>query len=188
MITVIEGVGGSGKSLVLAALAKAEVDRGQTVYSNGPFSFNGWKPFDREMFLGLCDSKEELHDCSFCLDEAYSYMDSRNSASRLNKLFMYVVVQSRKRNVDFYLSTHHIDILDKRIRRAVDYHILCGGPSRGRLRLTMWDICTDKKSRHNVDFAEWLPLVTTGEYYIERYTKEEVDPALTLIKSTLGFK
>jgi len=185
MITVIEGVGGSGKSLVLAALTKAEVDRGQTVYTQGPFSFNGWKPFDREVFLGLCDSREELHDCSFCLDEVYSYFDSRQAGSRMNRLFTYITVQSRRRNVNFYLTTHHIDIIDKRIQRAVDYRIQCKGVGGGKIALHLFDTYGKWNLRKRIEIAKWLPLVTTTDYQDE---VQSVEKDLALMKSTLGFK
>ena len=37
----------------------------------------------------------------------------------------YIVAQTRKRGVDLYLCTHHIDAIEKRIRRAVDIRGTC---------------------------------------------------------------
>jgi hypothetical protein len=81
-------------------------------------------PFDTEFFLAhVLDW--ELHDCLIILDEAYIYLDSRSSASKMNKLFTYFISQTRKRDVDLYICTQHIDQVDKRLRRAATWRGTC---------------------------------------------------------------
>ena len=80
--------------------------------------------FDIAWFLEhLVDG--ELEDCILFLDEMYQIADSRSSATKLNKLFTYFTVQCRKRGVDLYICTHHLDHIDLRLRRAVDIRGAC---------------------------------------------------------------
>jgi len=66
-----------------------------------------------------------MEDCILILDEMYQIADSRSSQTKLNKLMTYFIVQTRKRNVDLYLCTHHLDHVDLRLRRAVDIRGAC---------------------------------------------------------------
>lgn len=124
MIITLEGVMGSGKTTTAAALAYVESQTtGRKVISNVHLNFP-FTHFDIQFFLEhLAD--ETLEDCILILDEAYLYLDARTSAGKLNKLFTYFMVQTRKRGVDLYVCTHHIDIVDKRLRRAVDIRGVC---------------------------------------------------------------
>ncbi len=80
--------------------------------------------FDIAYFLEhLADS--EMENCAILWDETYQLADSRNSATKLNKIVTYFVVQTRKRGVDLILCTHNLDHLDLRIRRAVDVRGTC---------------------------------------------------------------
>ncbi|KKL82217.1 hypothetical protein LCGC14_1986920, partial [marine sediment metagenome] len=80
--------------------------------------------FDIAWFLEhLVDG--ELEECVLFLDEMYQIADSRSSGSKLNKLFTYFMVQTRKRNVDVYFCTHYLDHVDLRLRRAADIRNSC---------------------------------------------------------------
>ena len=81
--------------------------------------------FDPKYFLEHLED-EEMEDCILIMDEAYQAgLDSRSTSTKFNKLMFYFVAQTRKRGVDMYLCTHHIDALEKRIRRAVDVRGTC---------------------------------------------------------------
>ena len=95
----------------------------KVVYSNNHLTFP-YKHFDPQYFLEHLED-EELEDCILLLDEAYIYLDARSTATKMNKLFTYFVAQTRKRHVDLYVCTHHFDVLDKRLRRAVDIRGSC---------------------------------------------------------------
>lgn len=83
-----------------------------------------FQKFNLEWFVEhLAD--HEMEDCILLLDEMYQIADSRSSQSKLNKLFTYFVVQTRKRDVDMYVCTHHIDHIDLRLRRALDVRGAC---------------------------------------------------------------
>lgn len=93
------------------------------IISNDHLNFD-FTHFDIAWFLEhLVDS--EMEGCIILLDEMYQIADSRSSATKLNKLFTYFVVQTRKRDVDLYICTHHLDHIDLRLRRAVDVRGAC---------------------------------------------------------------
>lgn len=96
---------------------------GRKVISNIHLNFEFTK-FSLEWFLEHL-SDHELEDCVLFLDEMYQIADSRSAGSKLNKLFTYFMVQTRKRNVDVYFCTHHLDHVDLRLRRAADIRNSC---------------------------------------------------------------
>lgn len=124
MLVSLEGFQGSGKTTAAIALAYEEHKRiGRRVISNQPLQFEHQK-FSIEWFLEHF-SDNELEDCILIVDEMYQICDSRSSNTKLNKLFTYFVVQTRKRGVDMYICTHHLDHVDLRLRRAVDIRGSC---------------------------------------------------------------
>jgi len=124
MLTSLEGVMGSGKTLTAVALAYTEFEQNQKrVISNDHLNFP-YQFFDIQFFLDTLQG-QELSNCVIILDEAYIYLDSRTTAGKLNKLFTYFIVQTRKRGVDMFFCTQHIDIIEKRVRRACDVRGTC---------------------------------------------------------------
>jgi len=93
------------------------------IFSNNHLNFP-YTHFDPAYFLEHAED-EDLRDCILILDEAYIYLDARTSAAKITKLFTYFIGQTRKRGVDLYVCTHHIDVLDKRLRRAIDVRGTC---------------------------------------------------------------
>lgn len=140
MITTLEGVMGSGKTLSAVTLAYFASLEGREVISNVEVNFPYTK-FDPE-FLVTNMNNHELKECIFILDESYLFLDSRNSQSKLTKLFTYFVAQTRKRHVDLLICIHHIDTIDKRLRRAIDI--------RGTCRYRKYDPCRKCKGETTV--------------------------------------
>ncbi len=124
MIVTFEGVQGSGKTTAAVAFAYEEFKvNGKKVISNNHLNFP-FQKFSLEWFLEhLAD--HEMEDCVLFLDEMYQIADSRSSGSKLNKLFTYFMVQTRKRGVDVYFCTHYLDHVDIRLRRAADIRNSC---------------------------------------------------------------
>lgn len=124
MIVSLEGIQGSGKTTAAIALAYYHhKEFGRKVISNDHLNMD-YTHFDIAWFLEhLVD--HEMEECILILDEMYQIADSRSSQTKLNKLFTYFAVQTRKRGVDLYICTHHLDHIDLRLRRAVDIRGAC---------------------------------------------------------------
>jgi len=124
MIISLEGIMGSGKSTAGVKFCKDDNDREQKkVISNMHLRFPYTK-FDLAWFLEhITDT--EIMDCDLLLDEPGQLMDARSSQTKMNKLWTYFVVQTRKRGVDLYLPVHSIENIDVRIRRAIDIRGSC---------------------------------------------------------------
>jgi hypothetical protein len=114
MLVVIDGGMGSGKSLVMAKLGKVYVNNGIPVFSNKMFGF------ETKLF-----SLSETYPpkCAILLDEAYQFYDSRPNETVNNFLSLFRMMY--RKNVDWILSLHGLDTLDKRIRREVDFKLDC---------------------------------------------------------------
>lgn len=122
MIISFEGRMGTGKTLTMSAFAYEEaLTTGQRIFSNYHLNIPYTKIVPAE-FVSIIES-EELFNCIFLLDEAGIYMDARASSTKLNRLFTAFVMQTRKRGCDLYISTQHIDMLDKRLRRSVNIRV-----------------------------------------------------------------
>jgi len=65
------------------------------------------------------------------LDEAYTWLESRVSGSRLNRYVSYVLFQSRKRGLDFVLSAQLSITLDIRFRDLCDLFVLANKQQKG---------------------------------------------------------
>ena len=126
MLVSFEGPMGSGKTTAAVALAFEEHRRnGRKVIANNHLNME-YTHFDIAWFLEhFVANDHELEDCVLLLDEMYQIADSRSSQTKLNKLMTYFVVQTRKRGVDLYICTHHLDHIDLRLRRAVNIRGAC---------------------------------------------------------------
>ncbi len=124
-IISLEGTMGSGKSTAAVALGVEDAqETGRKIISNMHINAENYSHFDLKFFIDHI-ADHELEDCVLILDEMYQLFDSRSSGTKLNKLLTYFFVQTRKRGVDLYICTHHLDHIDKRGRRAVDIRGAC---------------------------------------------------------------
>lgn len=126
MIVVLEGKVGSGKTLAAVALATLENQKsGKRILSNIRLNEIPYQLFDTNDLLRMMSNSDELSDCSIILDDGYMYVDSRSSQTKLNRLFSYLIMQSRMRGVDIYITTDSMSFLDKRVRMSCDIKGLC---------------------------------------------------------------
>ena len=63
----------------------------------------------------------ELRDGFVAVDEMWSIIDARTSQSRKNKLVADILMKSRKRNLNYSFTAQMLDLLDKRIRKIMDF-------------------------------------------------------------------
>ncbi len=170
MITVIEGPMGTGKTLILAKLAKADLDRGRKVYALAPFAFEGWEEFSLDL-LG----SERLRDCSIYLDTPCDFLDSHRTMSKTNTLMAYLTSQYRKRLIDLYISVPNRDLIDKRVRRLVTTRICCGPVSDGKGQVSIVDESTGDHTEVEIDLVGLYPLVEGYQCPEEAPSRETLD-------------
>ena len=125
VLVTFEGIQGSGKSTAAVAMATEDSKRtNRLIYSNDHLNIDTYRHFDIGVFVEKIVG-EDLEDVILLTDEMYQMADSRSSQTKLNKLWSYFVVQTRKRGVDMYICTHNIEHIDIRLRRAVDIRGSC---------------------------------------------------------------
>jgi len=110
---------GTGKTLLLVILAYFQKRK---IVTN--FDLNFPKEFDIEQFDEDKFLRCEYENCIILLDEAYTYLESRISGSDLNRNMSYILFQSRKKNVELYITAQLLHTIDKRFRELSDIFII----------------------------------------------------------------
>ncbi|MBD3197350.1 MAG: AAA family ATPase [Candidatus Lokiarchaeota archaeon] len=118
MLVIVVGDLGSGKTLFLTYLAKHSKYK---IYSNFNLRLNNYHKLTIKKLLELEESQKSL----VFIDEAYTWLESRSSGRSINKLLSYIYFQSRKRNLDFFLTAQLAHTIDRRFREMFDYCIKC---------------------------------------------------------------
>lgn len=165
MIVGIEGGIGAGKTLVMTHFAKEEYSNmGKTIFSNYSLNQIPYEP------IGFADLLKWSTSCAECamkytagvcwkcggrkfskacilIDEAHVWVDSRSSASKLNRVFSYLMLQTGKEDINLYYTTQDFGQVEKRLRQRTDVGIRV--KRRGDLHyLTIEDRTTDSQRPH----------------------------------------
>jgi hypothetical protein len=171
MIVLVEGIIGSGKTCVLAKFAKYAYDEGKKVYSNLALKFP-YEKFDLHILAEKCGNFDDLYNCAIVLDEPYSWLDSRMSMSKVNKLFTYFTAQSRMRNNDIIVSAENIAYLDIRFRRAITIRVMPRVlKDRKRISLRFIDLRTGETVRTHLNIKECRELLAEEAAESDRIEK-----------------
>lgn len=126
-VKMIFGLPGSGKSTVLASIARDFIKRGKKVYSNyyieGAYTLN----VDR---LGI----DDYSDCVLLLDEISLVCDSRDW-KKFSPELRYFFSNHRHYNCEVWVCSQSYEDCDKRIRNITDELYYCESSSFGFSRL-----------------------------------------------------
>ena len=123
MLIAFEGDRGSGKTLTMTKMGYIKHLQGRKIISNYTVNYPHIKLISQWLKDYLdkgVSNKESVTDCCILWDELPVYVDCRRSASKRNLLISYLVLQSRKRNVDIMYTTQSMDYVDKRFRKHTD--------------------------------------------------------------------
>ena len=151
MIISFEGSMGQSKTTAAIAFAlREQKEYGKKIISNVHLNIVPYTQFSLEYFLENL-TNTELEDCVLLLDEMYQLQDSRRSATKLNIVMSYFIVQTRKRGVDLYICTHHIENIDIRTRRAVDIRGSCRYYAEDPCRACTCKVCHGRKKINGQD-------------------------------------
>jgi len=114
-LTIIVGDVGSGKTLLTTGIV---LDDPRDCYSNYAIKIDRYHPLTPEMLLKI-DKPSVIN-----IDEAYAWLESRLSGRDINRFLSYVLFQSRKRELDFILTSQLLSTIDIRFRDMCNYLIL----------------------------------------------------------------
>lgn len=160
MLVIIEGGLGSGKTLLMAMLAKHSQ---LPIVSN--FNLNlDFEELDIHKFV-----KSKYNDCNIFLDEGYVYLDSRLSQNKRNRLMSYVLFQSRKKSVNIFITVQLRGTLDLRFRMLSDYIIYAENLGT-KFRYTIF-----KPNDSSYNTSAIIPYAKAIQYFDVYDTNEVID-------------
>lgn len=189
VLWALVGKMGGGKTLLMTYFIFINyIEKLNNVYTNYALNFpkrkDGYSPQRINMDWLLDPNNAELFNCSIGLDEIWVEMDSRNASSNINKAMSYILLQSRKRNVDIFMTAQTYMQLDKRVRNNADFIVYCKKAKRpGYIRFTI--IPRDNPERgtkeYQIDGTKIYDLYNTNEIIKPKLnmqpTKKEAIPA-----------
>jgi hypothetical protein len=140
-VTTFEGPPGSGKSLSATALAYTEhAQNGRRVFANYGLNFP-YTHLDPEYIADNLKG-DELTNGVAILDEAVLMLDSRTSGKKSVRLFANsIVMQARHRDLELYICTQHIDMVEKRTRRVPGTRGTCRYYEEDPCRICLCSMC-----------------------------------------------
>lgn len=119
-LVIVNGSLGSGKTLFLVIDGCRLHSNNKTIYSNFNLKFPDGKKA-KKLTLDLLTP--ELNNCTVLIDEAYAWLESRTSMKSINRYLTYILFQSRKRNLDFYLTTQLTSTIEMRFQNLADHQV-----------------------------------------------------------------
>lgn len=189
--------GGHDSSKQLAAVREAIEDKPKLIFSNQRLYKTG--RYRRLDLLKLLDSPQKLAGSIILANEGYIVFNYRKHQTKVNKLWSYFLVQSRRLDVKVLITCHTLDYLDKRIRMMTTDRVLSRTiPSTKKLELIhltlqperLWiktyrDKDTSKLVKgHYEEFLTWQELEREVVLRSNRYKRffsesEKLDRSLT---------
>lgn len=115
MIILIEGGLGDGKTLLMCKYLKFDELLGKKIYSNVHLKNIEYEQLNIADFLENEDKHNKLSNATIGIDELTVFLDCRASSRKSNVYLSYLILQSRKRNLNIYATTQDINMVDKRV-------------------------------------------------------------------------
>lgn len=129
LVPLVGKMGGGKTATMTYLLYKDFKAQKEHIFSNYRLNFprrkDGYLPEPLDLTLFADPTNNKLNNCSVGGDEFWTIADSRNSSSKVNRMISAIILQSRKRQSDFYFTSQSFMQLDKRIRDNCDYVIHC---------------------------------------------------------------
>lgn len=110
-----------GKTALLTKFLHDGFKEGCMVYSNYGLEFK----HEKINLKWMQENPDHLVNAKIGIDEVQTYFDCRCSSSTKNRLFSYIILQSRKRKIDIIMSSQQRENVEIRIRRNLDYLYEC---------------------------------------------------------------
>ena len=120
-ITIIQGIKGAGKSVVLCHYGYKAYRKQEPVYANFWLAY----PHKRLNLKKLSEDLPKLRDVTLLLDEGQNSVSARTFMSGGNLLFSRFCKQTRKMGVNLFIATQQAIAIDIDIRRNLDILETC---------------------------------------------------------------
>lgn len=182
MLIGIEGELGGGKTLLMVKYLKDEYNINHKKIMTNLKLTN--IPYDEIDILYLIENDTDLNDIVLGIDELTVFVDCRTSMSKANRFFSYLVLQSRKRNVDIYYTTQNLSMIDKRVIDHTPLIVLCEKIYTNENKLvndyryyTIFDLRNSRKpqiNRFTMDITK---------FYNEYDTDQRITPLFSNVKT-----
>lgn len=187
MIVLIEGILGatnlgSGKTLYMIRNLVNDYKSGKPIYCNININHIKYEQLFVEDFLD--DTKTELFkNVTIGIDEITLFMDCRHSMQ--NTFMSYMFLQSRKRKLNFYLTTQDINMLDNRLIPYIAIHVTTevifdeyNNPLKDFRKVTV----TDLRNRYKITENSFIMNITPWYSY---YDTDEIVKSLYRSKTNV---
>ena len=164
---------GSGKTLFATAsvLTDILVNTERPIYANYKIKSDNYRELLPETLLDA-----EMSGSNVVIDEAYIWLESRLSGKPMNLYLSYILFQSRKRNMDIYLTDQILGSIDLRFRELTDYEVKCKAvPSAKNPKGFIYKII-DRTGFKPSSFIMYLPLEKAKQYFDFYNTFELINP------------
>lgn len=116
----------SGKTLSMTKELLKYHNQGYRILSNYGLTIPH-EPIDFDQLFLSAQNQEQLNNVVIALDEIHIVLDSRSGMAATNKVISFWLNQTRKMNVKLFYTTQHAHQIDKRLRSATDFYVMCDG-------------------------------------------------------------
>lgn len=159
---IIFGDVGTGKTLMATMMAMND-DTTRALYANYKINLPRFKQLEPQML-------NEINTPSLVIiDEAYAWLESRMSGADINRYMSYILFQSRKRKIDFVLTTQLLSTLDLRFKGLTEVYMMAEKTNYGFQYTAISGKGGARRKFH-------LPQIVAERYYPCYDTFEKIDP------------
>jgi len=164
----LNGSVGSGKTLFVTA---SVIQEDKPIYSNYKINHPNYNELFPETLLDA-----EMSGSNVVIDEAYIWLESRLSGKPINLYLSYILFQSRKRNMDIYLTDQILGSIDLRFRELTDYEIKCKAVPNSKNPKGFVYYIIDRTGFRPRLSKQFLPIEKAKEYFGFYDTFELINP------------
>jgi len=166
---------GSGKTLhATASVIQDVIDsdiKDKPIYSNYKINHPNYHELLPETLLNA-----EMSGSNIVIDEAYIWLESRLSGKPINLYMSYILFQSRKRNMDIYLTDQILGSIDVRFRLLTDYEIKCKAIPNSKHPKGFVYYVIDRTGFRPRMYKNYLPIEAAAKYFDYYDTFELINP------------
>ena len=159
-MTLVNMTGSVGSGKTLFATAAVLMDKDRPIYANYKIKSDNYRELLPETLLNA-----EMTGSNVVIDEAYIWLESRLSGKPMNLYLSYILFQSRKRNMDMYLTDQILGTIDLRFRELTDYEVKCKSVPNAKNPKGFFYKIIDRTGFKPNSFTMYLPIEKAAKYF-----------------------